>query len=200
MGLFVRDQGAGDGFDHDNKYGSFSSPQDRKIATLRYQAAAADHYYRNVRHMAAAQSAEIANNMPDTDDDTVTGLGGPRRKRQTLATVDVTAMPDQPDYQDIDIGLQRSFTDYWTDETVSHEASGTWGSHAPSGKVPSQMHFTDGSTGPKIRRYKRPRHLQDDIDRVEARIGGPVVRYSDEELARLRLVKSTSPADLGLLF
>jgi hypothetical protein len=141
--------------------------------------------------MAAAQSAQIAESLAEYGHDQANdyNLGGPQRKRKTLATVDVTAMADQPAYEDLDLGYDSP-----------HDQSGTWGSHAPSGKVPSQMHFTDGSTGPRIRRYRRPRHLQAELDRFEAAIGSPVLRFSDDELTRLGLTKSTSPTDLGFLF
>jgi hypothetical protein len=177
----------GSGYDHDDRFGSFSSPQDRRIATLRYAAANADRLYKS----ALAQSEQVAESLAVFGHDQAndTGLGGPRRKRKTLATVDVAAMPDQPAYEDIDLGYDSPY-----------EQSGTWGSHAPSGKLPSQTRFSDGSSGPKIRKYKRPAHLQAELDRFEAAVGAPVLRYSNDQLAALGLTKSTAPFDMEYLF
>jgi hypothetical protein len=188
---YVRDQGTGEGFDYDARFSSNSTPLEREIAELRYAAAASGERLRNLQHMAEVQSAEIAESLAEYDHDQAndTGLGGPQRKRKTLSTVDVSAMADQPAYEDLDLGYDSP-----------HDQSGTWGSHAPSSKVPSQMHFTDGSTGPKIRRYKRPRHLQAELDRYEAAVGAPVVKYSPDELAALGLTRSTAPFDLQFLF
>jgi hypothetical protein len=182
----------GDGYDHDDKYGSFSSPQDRKVATLRYQAAALDHYVRNVRHMAEVQSAEIAQALDDWGHDQANdyNLGGPQRRRQTLG--DGSQGRPIPDNS-------------WDDDVLGDLPYGHDGrprtnqGKAATGKAPAQATFSDGTTL-KIRRYKRPAHLQSDLDRFEAAVGAPVVKYSPDELAALGLTRSTAPFDLQFLF
>jgi hypothetical protein len=181
----------GDHFDHDDRYGSFSSPQDRKIASLRYQAAAADHYYRNIKHMAAAQSAEIAQALDDWGHDQAQGYHDGSRPSRTLATApDMDAIPDNSWVDDDKVdGLS------YDDHGRGRRGQG----RAATGQFPSSATFTDGSTI-KVRKYKRKAWQQAELDRYEAAIGTPVLKYSPDELARLGLTRSTAPFDLQFLF
>jgi hypothetical protein len=179
----------GDGFDHDNRFGSFASPRDRQIATLRYQAANADRLYKS----ALAQSEQVAESLAEYGHDQANSynLGGPQGRRQTLA--DAPDMDDVPDNSWVDDDKVDGL-DY-DDHGRGRRGQG----RAATGKFPGQAHFTDGTTI-KVRRYRRPRHLQADLDRYEAAVGAPVLRYSDDELAALGLTKSTTPFDMQLLF
>jgi hypothetical protein len=114
------------------------------------------------------------------------------KKNRTLAAgPDFDAIPD-PDWLDDDDDLAPTL-DY-DDQGRSRRNQG----RAASGKAPASTSFTNGG-GIRVQKYKRPAHLQAELTRYEAAVGSPVLRFSDEELGRLGLTKSTHQDDLGFL-
>jgi hypothetical protein len=189
---YVRYEGSGDGFDYDNRYSSSSSPRDRQIAELRYAAAAATEQLKSL--LAAApdqQSTQTARGIAEFDDSQEhTGIGGHSHRRQTLGDGNQgRPIPDNSWVEDPN--LVGNFT-YDADGRPRQNQG-----RAATGKFPGQAHFSDGSQV-RVRRYRRPAHLQREFENFAADIGSPILRYDDAELAGLGLHKA--PLQSGLIF
>jgi hypothetical protein len=193
MGLYVRNQGSGSGFDHDDRFSSFSTPAEREVAELKYALAASQEHLKALQAIAGnQQSAEVAKGLDAFGHDQANdyNVGGSQRRRQTIgATGQGSSIPD-PSWGP-DIPFQ------YDDGGRPRQNQGK----AATGMFPSRAHFTKGDSVP-VRRYKRPYHLQREFEDFAADIGTPILRYSDRELADLGLRKAPIPASRtdGLIF